>query len=170
MWRCQVKQAIHLRHRWWDWPVTAPQGQDLWPSSTRAAMRQACTRDSFHGCELRREADFAVLHRRMRRSVRTRLLRDKTYRGRAETSSSRQDVLARCMRLVLQCGSHGARWRCELASRPGGARALRPADTAWSMISRKAGTPDAGDGGNDGRSPSRWLNDANSRAHPSRPR
>jgi len=38
------------------------------------------------GCELRRWTDFAVVHRRMRLSVRTRLLRDRTDPGRAETS------------------------------------------------------------------------------------
>ena len=44
---------------------------------------------SFDWDELRQVADFAVVHRRMRRAVRTRLLRDRTGPGRARTSTLR---------------------------------------------------------------------------------
>jgi len=87
-WRRQIMWARHLRHGCWGWLTTAPHRQDLWRSSTRAAMRLGCTDGSFHGCEFRLLTNFAVVHRRMRLSVRTPLLRGRTDPGRAETSRS----------------------------------------------------------------------------------
>jgi hypothetical protein len=85
-WRRQIVWAGHLRHGSWGWLVTAPHRQDLRRSSTKAVMRLGYTDGSFHGCEFRLVDGFRYCHRRMRHSVRTRLLRDRTGRGRAETS------------------------------------------------------------------------------------
>ena len=51
-----------------------------------------CTSGSFHWARVPLWADFAVMHRRMRRSVRTRLLRDRICARRDKTSDENEAV------------------------------------------------------------------------------
>jgi hypothetical protein len=72
---------------------------------------------SYQVTELRRCADFALMHRSVRPSVRTQLLRDRTASGRAGTSKLSAAVL--CLPAVAvqpgqgrtDCTRHGARRR-----------------------------------------------------------
>jgi len=85
--RRQTIRLRHLRHSPQGCPVAAPHGQDLRRSSASAAMRSGCTGSSFYSERSPPDCgDPAVVHRRMRRSVRTRLLRGRTDPGRARTS------------------------------------------------------------------------------------